>query len=52
MERSIMKTKFNVTGMTCSACTAHVENSVCKVEGVKNVEVSLLTNSMNVEFDE
>ncbi|MBS5115560.1 MAG: heavy metal translocating P-type ATPase [Erysipelotrichaceae bacterium] len=47
-----MKTKFNVTGMTCSACTAHVENSVCKVEGVKNVEVSLLTNSMNVEFDE
>ena len=29
-----MKTKFNVTGMTCSACSAHVDKSVRKLEGV------------------
>ena len=38
--------------MTCSACENHVHNSVCKLPGVNNVEVNLLTNSMNVEFDE
>lgn len=42
--------KFNVTGMTCAACSSHVEKSVKKVEGVKDVSVSLLTNSMTVEF--
>ena len=47
-----MKTKFDVTGMTCSACSAHVEKAVAKVDGVKTVAVSLLTNSMTVEFDE
>ena len=41
-----MKQKFNVTGMTCSACSAHVEKSVLRQEGVSSVEVSLLTNSM------
>ncbi|MCQ2527991.1 MAG: cadmium-translocating P-type ATPase [Saccharofermentans sp.] len=41
--------KFNVTGMTCSACQAHVEKAVNKVPGVEKVEVSLLTNSMQVE---
>ena len=41
--------KFNVTGMTCSACSAHVEKAVSKVEGVTDVSVSLLTNSMTVE---
>lgn len=41
--------KFNVTGMTCSACSAHVEKAVSKVEGVTEVSVSLLTNSMAVE---
>lgn len=40
---------FSVTGMTCSACSAHVEKAVRKVEGVSNVTVSLLTNSMTVE---
>ncbi len=44
-----MKTKFNVTGMTCSACSAHVEKAVAKVQGVTNVTVSLLTNSMVCE---
>jgi len=48
-----MKTeKFDVTGMTCSACVAHVEKSVSKLEGVKAVNVNLLTNSMIVSFDE
>lgn len=47
-----MKQKFNVKGMTCSACENHVYNSVCKLSGVDKVEVNLLTNSMNVEFDE
>ena len=42
---------FDVRGMTCSACSAHVEKSVRKLEGVKNVSVSLLTNSMEVDFD-
>lgn len=44
--------KFDVTGMTCSACVAHVEKSVSKLEGVKAVNVNLLTNSMIVSFDE
>ncbi len=47
-----MKQKFDVTGMTCSACSAHVEKSVSKVNGVSSVNVSLLTNSMVVEYDE
>lgn len=47
-----MKQKFNVTGMTCSACSSHVEKAVSKVKGVQSVTVSLLTNSMTVEYDE
>lgn len=46
-----MKQTFNVTGMTCSACSAHVEKAVSKVEGVSAVAVSLLTNSMSVTYD-
>ena len=42
--------KFDVTGMTCTACSAHVERAVRGVEGVKEVAVSLLTNSMTVDF--
>jgi Cu2+-exporting ATPase len=41
--------KYNVTGMTCAACQAHVEKAVRNVEGVTSCTVSLLTNSMNVE---
>ncbi|WP_294579543.1 heavy metal translocating P-type ATPase [uncultured Thomasclavelia sp.] len=47
-----MKQKYSVKGMTCSACENHVYNSVAKLPGVDKVEVSLLTNSMTVEFDE
>ena len=47
-----MKERFDVTGMTCSACSSHVEKSVSKLTGVENVSVNLLTNSMQVEFDE
>lgn len=41
--------KFNVTGMSCAACSSRVEKAVSKVNGVKFVSVSLLTNSMGVE---
>lgn len=47
-----MKQKFDVTGMTCSACSAHVEKSVGHVNGVIQVSVNLLQNSMTVEYDE
>ncbi len=47
-----MNERFDVTGMTCSACSSHVEKSVSKLTGVENVSVNLLTNSMQVEFDE
>ena len=47
-----MKTKFNVTGMTCSACSAHVDKSVRKLEGVSDVNVNLLANTMVVDYDE
>ena len=47
-----MKQKFNVTGMTCSACSAHVEKAVCQVAGVDQVNVNLLGNSMLVEYQE
>ena len=46
-----MKQKFDVTGMTCSACSAHVEKSVCKLAGIQQVNVNLLQNSMVVEYD-
>lgn len=45
------KQKYNVTGMTCSACSAHVEKAVRRVAGVRDVTVNLLTNSMVVEAD-
>lgn len=47
-----MKQKFDVTGMTCSACSAHVEKAVGKLEGIRTVNVNLLQNSMIVEYDE
>lgn len=47
-----MKEKFDITGMTCSACSSRVEKSVSKLTGVNHVEVNLLTNSMNVDFDD
>ena len=47
-----MKQKFNVTGMTCSACSLNVEKSVKKLNGVKSVNVNLLSNNMTVLYDE
>ena len=47
-----MKEKFDVTGMTCSACASRVEKCVSKLEGVEEVTVNLLTNSMQVKYDE
>lgn len=44
--------QFDVGGMTCAACQANVEKCVLKLDGVKNVDVSLLSNSMKVEYDE
>ena len=46
--------KYSVKGMSCAACVARVEQAVKKVDGVENVSVSLLTNSMTVEgaYDE
>lgn len=47
-----MKQSFNVTGMSCSACSAHVEKSVAKLSGVNSVSVNLLAASMKVDYDE
>ena len=46
-----MKQTFNVTGMTCSACSAHVEKAVSKTPGVSAVIVNLLSNKMQVKYD-
>ena len=48
-----MKTeKYNVTGMTCAACQANVTRCVQKLDGVEDVDVSLLANQMTVSYDE
>lgn len=44
--------KFDLTGMTCSACSTHIEKAVGKIAGVKKASVNLLSNNMTVEFDE
>ena len=43
---------FDVGGMTCAACQAHVEKAVCRLDGVADVSVNLLSGSMRVTFDE
>ena len=47
-----MKKKYDVIGMTCSACSAHVDKAVRGLDGVDDVNVNLLQNSMTVEFNE
>lgn len=47
-----MKAKFDVKGMSCAACVAHVDKAVRGVEGVKDCQVNLLTNSMEVEYSD
>ena len=44
--------RYEITGMTCSACSSGIEKAVCKLEGVKTCEVSLMAKSMKTEFDE
>ena len=46
------KQKFEITGMTCTACSAHVERAVRKLPGVESADVSLMTNSMVARYDE
>lgn len=46
-----MDIKFDISGMTCSACSAHIEKSVKKLSGIQKANVNLLANSMNVSFD-
>lgn len=48
----MQKKKYNVTGMTCSACQSHVEKAVKRINGVSEVNVNLLRNFMEVEFNE
>ena len=45
------KVLFGITGMTCSACSARIEKGLSKLDGIKEVSVNLLTNSMTVTFD-
>lgn len=42
----MQKERFDITGMTCSACSAGIEKSVAKLPGIKEVSVNLLKNSM------
>lgn len=46
-----MKQKLNVTGMTCSACAARVDKAVRALDGISDVSVNVLTNSLTTEFD-
>lgn len=48
----MIKEKFSIQGMTCSSCSSHVEKAVNKLQGIKNVNVNLLSNNMIVEYDE
>ena len=48
----MQKAKFNIQGMTCSSCQAHVQKAVEKLEGVRDVNVNLLSNHMMLEYDE
>ncbi len=45
------KVKFDIQGMTCSSCQAHVERAIKKLEGVQNVNVNLLSNNMTLEYN-
>ena len=47
-----MEKKFNIEGMTCSACQAHVQKAVEKLDGLTYVNVNLLKNTMDVKYDE
>ena len=46
-----MKQIFQVTGMSCAACSANVERAVRKLDGIESAEVNLLANRLTVEYD-
>ena len=48
----MQKEQFDITGMTCSACSSRIEKSVAKLPGIKEVSVNLLKNSMVASYDE
>ena len=47
-----MKKVFDVKGMTCASCVSHVEKAVKDLNGINSVNVNLLSNRMEVDFDE
>ena len=47
-----MEKKFNIEGMTCSACQAHVQKAVEKLDGLSYVNVNLIKNTMDVKYDD
>ena len=51
-ESKMKKERFTITGMTCSACSARVEQAVRKLAGTEEVSVNLLTNSLQLRYDE
>lgn len=50
--RNMKTEKFQITGMSCAACQIHVAKSVQKLDGVSDVDVSLLANTMVVKYDD
>lgn len=48
----IKKESYSITGMTCSACSSHIEKTVSDVDGVTSVNVNLLKNTMTVNYDD
>lgn len=50
--RNMKMEKFQITGMSCAACQIHVAKSVQKLDGVSDVDVSLLANTMVVKYDD
>ena len=47
-----MRERYHITGMTCSACSSHVEKAVNKLAGIEKASVNLLTETMEVVYDE
>ena len=47
-----MKERYHISGMTCSACSAHVEKAVNKLEGVEKASVNLLAETMEISYEE
>lgn len=47
-----MQERYHITGMTCSACSSHVEKAANKLEGVEKASVNLLTETMDITYDE